>query len=145
MKIWKQKLKWQISLFTKNRKKTAKRSKLNWVFPFCEKYNQIKGPPLKYSIFPSEIKLLNIFLCQYYKENLPYRPYFIVFFTNWKAQFSLERVLSYSLTWQTVLVSFHCTESVLCNLYFIFILGTHNTYYQFKCVLCYWTAAGGKF
>jgi hypothetical protein len=45
------------------------RSKLKWAFPFWEKYDQIKGTPLKYTIFPSKIKLLNIFLSLYYKEN----------------------------------------------------------------------------
>jgi hypothetical protein len=45
------------------------RSKLNWDFPFCEKYDQIKEPSLKYTIFLHKIQLLNIFLCLYHKEN----------------------------------------------------------------------------
>jgi hypothetical protein len=42
-------------------------SKLKWAFPFCKKYDQIK-----YTTFSSKlnfrIKLLNFFLCLYYKE-----------------------------------------------------------------------------
>jgi hypothetical protein len=59
------------------------RSKQKWVFLFCEKYDQIKGT-LKYTILPSKTKLVNFFLCLYYKENQAYSSYVIVFFTKWK-------------------------------------------------------------
>jgi hypothetical protein len=38
------------------------RSKLKWVFPFCEKYDQFKETPLKYTIFPSKAKT-NLLKC----------------------------------------------------------------------------------
>jgi hypothetical protein len=47
------------------------RSKLKWAFPY-QKYYQIKGTPLKYTIFPSIIKLVNLFLCLYSQENQAY-------------------------------------------------------------------------
>jgi hypothetical protein len=76
---------WKSFLFKKTLKRTS--SKLKWTFPFCEKYDQIKETPLKYTIFPSKIKLLNFFLCLYCKANWIYSPYLIVFFKKWKSPF----------------------------------------------------------